>query len=227
MDFGIFDVHTHCVGREKGGILIGLEGEPRYDNTLSNNDLRRLIESRNDYFPAYYVTSAFNEVPDETILKYHPRREKYTLSEVIEDLKTRKCKLCIIDTLYSPIWQPIDYHQLVVNFPNIFFILAHMGGYDILDFLKILEFNKNVYADFSLTQEYFGWCGDKTPLKVVVDVIDYCLNNAKLCKKVLFGSDSPFYSQELALNKYCTYTNVCEVLQLNYIELMNNLGFKV
>lgn len=222
-----FDVHTHCVGGEKGGILIGLEGEPRYDNVLNNSSLQKLIESRTNYYPAYYVTRAFDEVPDETILKYHPRREKYTSSEVITDLQKRTCKLCIIDTLYSPIWQPIDYYQVVTTFPNIFFILAHMGGYDICDFVKILEFNKNVYADFSLTQEYFGWCGNNLPLNLVVDMINYCLNNDKLCKRVLFGSDSPFYSQELAINKYFTYRNFAAVMQLNYIELMNKIGIKI
>lgn len=224
MNYDFFDVHIHCIGSERGGILIGLEGEPSYENTLNNSNLQKLIESRNDYYPAYYITKDFNEVPNETILKYHPRREKYSSAEVIDDLQTRACKLCIIDTLYSPMWQPIDYYQVVTEYPNIFFILAHMGGYDIYDFVKILEFNKNVYADFSLTQEYFGWCGDRTPLNMVVDMINYCLNKDKLRKKVLFGSDYPFYSQRTAMEEYIKFPNINDILIGNFLTLINQIN---
>ena len=218
-----FDVHIHCLGKEAGGILIGLEGEPMYDNVFNNNDIQYLSTLNPNYYPAYYVTRCFNSVPDETILKYHPRREKYSSTEVIDDLKKRKCKLCIIDTLYSPIWQPIDYYNVVVKFPNTMFILAHMGGYDVYEFVKILEFNKNVYADFSLTQEYFGWCGTRNPLNMVVEMIDYCLHSANLSKRVLFGSDAPFYSQDLAIRKYMCYENNQNILVKNYETLINKL----
>ena len=219
-----YDVHLHNVGKEKGGILIGLEGEPKYEGVLSNSELENFCKTHHKYFPCYYITKYFNSVPCEKILKYHPFREQYSPTEVIDDLSRRNCKICIIDTLNSPQWQPLDYHNIVRTFPNVKFILAHMGGYDILEFVKILEFNKNVYADFSLTQEYFGWCGSDIRLQMVIDLINYCFSKDKLRKKVLFGSDHPFYSQDKAINAYIQYDNINDILINNYNNLLISIN---
>jgi hypothetical protein len=218
-----YDVHIHRIGEEIGGILIALEGTPKYDGVFSNCEIEQICKSHPQYIPAYYITKYFNDVPDEKILKYHPYREQYSSKAVINDLKKRKCKLCIIDTLNAPNWSPNDYSDIIQTFPHIKFILAHMGGYDILQFVKILEFNRNVYADFSLTQEYFGWCGDKTPLTFVIDLINYCLNKDKLRARVLFGSDYPFYSQKKAITQYEKYPNVINILTDNYKDLLNDI----
>lgn len=98
-----------------------------------------------------------------------------------------------------------------------------MGGYDIINFIKILDFNKNVYCDFSMTQEYFGWCGDRTRLGVVADCIDYCLSNEKLSKKIMFGSDEPDFSQSKALERYESLPKSEDFLINNYLELINSL----
>ena len=220
----IYDVHLHSVGCESGGILIGLEGEPFHEGVYSNSDLERIVRENPQYMAAYYITKEFNRVPCERVLKYHPRREGYSSEEVINDLRTRECKLCIIDTLYTPVWQPLDYYKVVNSFPRIMFIFAHMGGYDIFELMKIFEFNKNVYADFSLTQEYFGWCGTTiTPLNFIVDMIDYCLANTKLRSRILYGSDFPFYSQKLSLEKYLSYPNIDDVLSKNFLNLKRKI----
>lgn len=218
-----FDAHAHCIKNQAGGILLGMEGEPYFEGTLTNRQVEMITQTDNRFHPAYYVGCDFGLVPDERILKYHPRREKYTSEEVIHDLERRACKLCIIDTLNQPYWQPLDYWKVVAANPDKYFILPHVGGYDIIDFLKILDFNKNVYVDFSMTQEYFGWCGSRPRLAIIADGIDYCLNSPKLSKRVLFGSDEPFFSQELALQKYNTYTCAEDVLVNNYQELIDKI----
>lgn len=218
-----YDDHAHSVKGQSGGILIGLEGDPSFAGFLSNNEVEKIVKVNHNFQACYYITKEFNVVPDEMILKYHPRREHYSADEVISDLKTRKCKLCIIDTLNQPYWGYLDYWKVVASFPNIKFILPHMGGYDIVDFMKILDFNKNVYCDFSMTQEYFGWCGNRARYAVVVDSIDYCIKNKRLSKKVMFGSDEPDFSQSLALEKYLQLPNAEDILINNYLNLINSL----
>ena len=151
-----YDVHAHCIKGQKGGVLIGLEGLPSFENTMTNEDVVDIVINNKDFLGAYYVGNGFGVLTDERIIKYHPRREHYSLQEVLSDIKKRKCKLCIVDTLNQPWWQPLDYWKLVAQNPDVLFLLSHMGGYDILEFVKILDFNKNVYADFSMTHEYFG-----------------------------------------------------------------------
>lgn len=218
-----YDDHAHCIKGQTGGILIGLEGKPQFDNFLNNREVEEIIKANSNFKACYYITKERNEVPDETLLKYHPRREKYTSDEVILDLKTRNCKLCIIDTLNQPNWNYLDYWKVVSAFPNIKFILPHMGGYDIVDFVKILDFNKNVYCDFAMTQEYFGWCGNRARYSVVADSIDYCLRHHKLSNKVMFGSDEPDFSQAIALEKYQQLPNSEDLLVNNYLNLINSI----
>ena len=218
-----FDAHAHCIKNQAGGILLGMDGEPYFKGTLTNAQIETIVKDDKRFLPAYYISKNFGQVPNERILKYHPRREKYTAEEVIADLSKRACKICIIDTLNQPYWQPLDYWKVVAANQDKYFILPHVGGYDIIDFLKILDFNKNVYVDFSMTQEYFGWCGPRSRLALVADAIDYCLNSEKLSKRVLFGSDEPFFSQELALRKYSTYTCAEDVFVNNYQELINKI----
>ena len=218
-----YDDHAHCIKEQSGGILIGLEGNPKFDGFLDNKDVEEEVRKNPNFQACYYITKERNEVPDETLLKYHPRREQYTADEVIADLKTRNCKLCIIDTLNQPKWGYMDYWKVVSAFPNIKFILPHMGGYDIIDFVKILDFNKNVFCDFAMTQEFFGWCGKRARYAVVADSIDYCLSHHKLSKKVMFGSDEPDFNQTLALEKYMMLPNAEDLLVNNYLTLINSL----
>lgn len=218
-----YDDHAHCIKGQSGGILIGLEGNPKFEGFLDNAGVEAIVKKDHNYQACYYITKERKEVPDETMLKYHPRREKYTADEVIADLNTRHCKLCIIDTLNQPQWGYLDYWKVVSAFPNIKFILPHMGGYDIVDFVKILDFNKNVFCDFAMTQEYFGWCGKRVRYAVVADSIDYCLSHHKLSKKVMFGSDEPDFNQTIALEKYQTLPNAEDLLVNNYLTLINSL----
>lgn len=219
-----YDAHAHCIKGQKGGILIGLEGEPHFEATMTNAEIEQAVAANDNFVVAYYVDKHFGAVKDERILKYHPRREQYSPEQVIADLRKRACKLCIIDTLNQPYWQPMDYWKVVDAHREKMFLLPHVGGYDITEFLKILDFNKNVYVDFSMTQEYFGWCGTRARLGVVADGIDYCLNSSKLSQRVLFGSDEPFFSQQVAYEKYLTCKNAQDFMVNNYLELMNKIN---
>lgn len=218
-----YDSHAHCVRNQNGGILIGLEGERLFDGFMRNRDVELESKCNPSFLPCYYITKNWNDVPDESLLKYHPRRERYTPDEVIADLKKRDCKLCIIDTLNQPYWGYLDYWKVIEAFPDVRFILPHMGGYDIVNFVKILDFNKNVYCDFSMTQEYFGWCGERTKFPIVAQCIDYCLNHPILSKKVMFGSDEPDFSQSSALEAYMKCHNAEDILINNYLNLINIL----
>lgn len=218
-----YDAHAHCVRNQAGGLLIGLEGCKSAPNSMSNKEVQDRVSTDGSFQACYYVTNKWNAVPDEKILKYHPRREQYSPSEVIEDLRRRQCKLCVIDTLNQPHWDYLDYWRIVSAFPMVKFILPHMGGYDVKDFVKILDFNKNVYCDFSMTQEYFGWCGQRPSYGIVCDTIDYCLSNGRLNKRIMFGSDEPDFSQEYALRKYCTLPNAEDLLVKNYLNLMDSI----
>lgn len=217
-----YDAHAHCIQQQCGGFLIGLEGEPHFDGVMNNSDVYTYANI-SSFVGAYYISSSFDDVKNEAVLKYHPRREKYTAERVIKDLKRRNCRICIIDTLNQPFWSYMDYWSIVSEFPNIIFLLSHSGGYDILEFLKILDFNRNVYMDFSMTQEYFGWCGHRAELKTVSEAIDYCLNSEKLHHRILFGSDEPFFSQETAVKKYMTYKYADDILINNFKSLITNI----
>lgn len=218
-----YDDHAHCIKQQAGGLLIGLEGSPIFGGFLDNAGVEAVTNENHNFRACYYISKVRNEVPNETMLKYHPRREGYTADQVIEDLASRNCRLCIIDTLNQPQWSYLDYWRVVAAFPKIKFILPHMGGYDIVNFVKILDFCKNVYCDFAMTQEYFGWCGTRARFAIVADTIDYCLSHHKLSKKVMFGSDEPDFNQSVALEKYTMLPNAEDLLVNNYLDLINSV----
>lgn len=208
-----YDAHAHTIEKQSGGFLIALEGIPDFSGTLKNSDI--LNFHKDFFFGALYVSNNRTKF-DFPILKYHPRREKYTPDEVIEHIKKSLPKICIIDTLNQPYWQPIDYWKIANKFNEIQFLFSHSGGYDILDFLKMCNFNKNIWLDFSMTQEYFGWCGTKPKLNIVIDCINYGLSSNNTINKILFGSDNIFFSQQIALEKYTKVENSEKFLTKNF-----------
>jgi predicted TIM-barrel fold metal-dependent hydrolase len=137
------------------------------------------------------------------------------------DIEHRQPKIVIIDTLGQPLWEPRDYWLIAKQFPNIGFILAHSGGWDIAQFLRISILEKNVWLDFSWTQEYFGWCGLNPKYRPVIETIDYGMKYKRLEEKVLFGSDNPFYSQSIAIQKYISLPNSENMLINNFLNLLD------
>lgn len=217
----IFDAHIHRKNKEDGGFIIGLEGQPVFENTLNNKEVLSLHNPKKNYIAFYYV---LNEEKKSKInhlyLKYHPRREQYTPDEVIESIKINQPKCVMIDTLNEPFWTPYDYWKIARAFENLPFIFAHSGGYLINDFIKICHFQKNVWIDFALTHTILGRFGDQTcGLPYVNDAILYALNSP-FKERVLLSSDYPFFDQEEVFE---FYKPAIEMLNRNFVNLLEKI----
>ena len=213
------DAHSHALLDQEGGLFIGLEGKPVFPGVTTNEAAGRLEDPVRLRFAVEYIPAGRSR-GTRALLKYHPRRERYSPKYVKASIRESGPRLCIIDTLNQPYWKPGDYWDIACEFPGIQFIFCHAGGYDILDFLKMADFTPNVWIDFSLTQEYFGWCGDRPRFGHVCDCIDFGLACARIKRKVMFGSDEPFFSQSKALEKYESLADRDLFLVENYVSLL-------
>lgn len=215
-----WDSHAHNINKQKGGFIIALENGDK--GVLSNDELRAFKLSGN-YIPVEYVTRDFQKT-FSSIVKYHPRLEQYTVTEVIADIRKRNPIGVIFDTLNDPYWQPNDYWQIAKEFPKIEFLLSHAGGYKILDFIEICEFNKNVWLDFSFTQNHFGIVGNRTEFKYIAELIKYAVQGP-IKERVLFGSDYPYENQEECFEYYSKNVNK-EIYTDNFENLLSRLREK-
>lgn len=213
-----FDAHLHHKKDEIGGFLIGLEGEPFFEETYSNDEVLSLHDPQNRYFSFYYVSknNIFNHI-DHKYLKFHPRREKYGIHEIIESIRLNNPKCVIIDTLNEPFLTPYDYWKIPNEFPFLPCIFAHSGGYLINDFIKICHFQKNVWIDFALTHTTLAMLGDlEKGLPYINQAIKYSLNGP-FKNRVLLSSDFPFFDQNSVVSYYSGYI---ELLNNNFLELV-------
>lgn len=198
-----WDSHAHQMGEQQGGFIIALENGDK--NVISNSELRNLQVSSN-FVLVEYITREFQATVTD-VVKYHPRLEGYNPDEVTADIIKRKPKGVIFDTLNEPHWHAIDYWQIANKFPQIQFLFSHAGGYEILEFIKICDFTKNVWLDFSFTQNYFGLFGEKAELKLITDCIRYAFVTDRISGRVLFGSDYPYESQKECIEYYIKNAN--------------------
>lgn len=73
----------HCRGNEAGGFFVGLEGVPVVAGTLDNRQVLALHRPEERYLSFYYAAAGeLQEKFSHRLLKYHPRREKYSPAEV-------------------------------------------------------------------------------------------------------------------------------------------------
>lgn len=219
MDF--FDVHAHQIENQCGGFIIALENENIYTDIFNNESIKEIENRSKLLFAVEYVTSKFQET-EKSIVKYHPQREGYSLPLVEKDIVKRAPKICIIDTLNQPFWQPQDYWILARKFKHVQFLFAHSGGWDIMDFIRIAILEDNVWLDFSWTQEYFGWCGNGPKYQNIINTIEFAFSHKKLIKKIMFGSDNPFYSQNTAIEKYSKLSHYERFSKNNFLSLITN-----
>ncbi len=217
----IFDAHIHNKCAESGGFLIALEGSPSFSGTLNNIEILRLHDPRNNYFSFYYVTKkCCKEKFLHRYLKYHPRREKYSVDEVIESIALNNPRCVMVDTLNEPYWQAYDYWRIARTFPGLIFIFPHAGGYLINDFIKICHFQKNVWLDFALTHTVLARYGDsRTKLPYIEDAINYALNGV-FNNRILLSSDFPFFSQKDVFDYYEKKESV-SLLNHNFKQLID------
>lgn len=213
-----FDAHIHNKGKEKGGFIIGLNGEPIFDNVLSSKDAISLHNPDKNYFSFYYISNFEKKKNiNYKYLKYHPRREKYTVKDVINSIYKNNPQCVIIDTLNEPFWTSYDYWYISRLFPSVIFIFCHAGGYLINEFIKICHFQKNVWLDFSLTHTVIGKYGKG--LTYINDAIKYSLGSC-FSDKILLSSDFPFFKQDDVLS---FYKDEIDLLNLNFITLIERL----
>ncbi len=143
-----FDAHVHRPASESGGFLIGLQGDPVYDGTITNEEVLSLAAKSGRHIPFLYLQrmALQGQLPCTDFLKYHPRREKYGPEEIISSIRRFKPRCVIIDSLNEPFWCPYDYWRVLRECPDVQFVLAHAGGYQVNEFLKICHF-QNWVAD--------------------------------------------------------------------------------
>ena len=222
-----FDAHIHRPGEEAGGFIIGLEGAPWFDGILHNDEAEAVATANPAYKFFRYVTQAEAlageacAVPRGMLLKYHPRREKYTPEEMIASIRALRPKAVMIDTLNEPAWVAYDYWRVCRAFPELTFILPHAGGYLINDFIKICHFQRNVWIDFTLTHTNFGGISSN-PLPYVDQAIAYALK-APFRDRVLMGSDLPFFNQ-MDVVAYYERLGALELLNGNFEKLWGLLA---
>lgn len=213
----IFDAHLHSKCKEDGGFLIGLEGLPRFEGTLTNREALALHDPEHNYFSFYYVPKQeINRTLSHPYLKFHPRREKYTPQEVTAAILRSAPRCVIIDTLNEPYWVPYDYWHILQACEQTPVVLAHAGGYLINDFIKICHFQKNAWLDFALTHTVLGKFGDPVAgLAYVNQAIGYALHSP-FRHKILLSSDYPFFNQE---DVFAFYRSYMELLNQNFLTL--------
>lgn len=222
-----YDAHIHCPGKEVGGFIVGLEGTPWFDGILHNGEAEAVAKANPAYKFFRYVTrdnamaGEACTAPRGALLKYHPRREKYTPEEVIASIRALHPKAVMIDTLNEPCWIAYDYWRVCRAFPELIFILPHAGGYLINDFVKICHFQRNVWIDFALTHTNFGGISSN-PLPYVDQAIAYALK-ASFRDRVLMGSDLPFFNQQ-AVVAYYERLGAVEMLNENFERLAEILA---
>ena len=212
-----YDCHAHQVGTQYGGFLIALEDDN--EEGISNSELRNMSLGK-WFVPVEYVSKKF-ERTESDIVKYHPRYEQYDVDSVIKDIVLRQPKGVIIDTLNEPYWEPNDYWMIAKKFPNISFLFSHAGGYKILDFIKICEFNHNVWLDFSYSQNFFGLIGDKLELKAITDIMKYAFQS-HLNDRIMFGSDFPGMNQKDCIDYYIANVKE-EIYKENFLHFLNKV----
>lgn len=218
-----YDAHLHKPFKEKGGFLVALQGKPKFNDTLNNDEVLKFTKAHKNYLAFYYVSSDEILVKiSHKFLKYHPRREKYTKYEVINSIAKSKPKCVMIDTLNEPYWNAYDYWEVARKFPEIYFVFAHSGGYLINDFIKICHFQKNVWIDFALTHTTLAKFNDKNGLLYIQNAINYALHS-DFRKRILLGSDYPFFSQNAVFDYY---KNHKKLLNANFENLFGIIHAK-
>ena len=92
-----FDSHLHKAVCE--GLLIGIEGNPKLSDLISNNEAFEI--RKKNTFSAWYVRKEEIQeiIAKNEILKFHPRRENYTAEEVVVCIEINQPRLVIFDTL--------------------------------------------------------------------------------------------------------------------------------
>lgn len=213
----IFDCHLHV---EKG-----LE---EYDLALQNaNIIFNTVENYRLYAPRYkefYHSVIFDYKNNFEFLadcarekkisafKIHSRLQKIAAadySDITKHLRKLDANLPVIyDAFYYN--SDLDYQpnlaalvELAVTFPKTNFIVAHAGGYNILQYFFHLRDLRNIGFDLSFSLQYLS---DSSCYTDLIKLIKYTPK-----EKLFFGTDFPSASASL---QYNILTTITETLKL-------------
>jgi hypothetical protein len=190
------DAHAHLVEEQVGGLLIALEGDGLPAGIMSSEEVLAAEERSRGLVGVPYVRSGEDAPAVEgPVAKYHARREGYSPNWVASDIERAGRRLVVVDTLNALDWAPSDYAGLALRLPHVQFVMCHAGGYDVLEFVKLCRFTRNVWLDFSVTQHIFGWVDGNPSPAFISECVDHALRERRIADRVMFGSDTPWYPQ--------------------------------
>lgn len=126
-------------------------------------------------------------------LKIHPRWQRVTVNDSVvrEALAwAGEHNLPVLFDLFphgeeldNPLLHPLAYHRLAQEMPNLRMILAHSGGYKVIETFLVAKSNPNVFLDISFTPLYFRGSSVASDLAFVCQRIPV--------GRILYGSDFP------------------------------------
>jgi uncharacterized protein len=125
-------------------------------------------------------------------LKLHPRLQNFSIRDPklipVLEAAARVNWPVVIDCfpdrgLHALQSLPLDFDLICTECPETRIILAHMGGYKVLDAMVMAKHHKNLYLDLSFSLLYYRGSS-------VVQDIGYAVRNLK-GSRILFGSDYP------------------------------------
>jgi hypothetical protein len=96
---------------------------------------------------------------------------------------------------------PLNIDDVAVSFPNVKFVMCHLGNPWIVDAVEILYKNENVYADLSgfiiekENMEYKHYCDGR--LRLIKEGINY---DDLIIDRLMFGTDYPLVSYSFYIN---------------------------
>jgi hypothetical protein len=136
---------------------------------------------------------AFCAASDVRGVKIHPRVQGVT----IRDPLVREAVVCATElglpvvfdvfpfhaSLDDPATQALAYHRLAQEFPQATLVLAHCGGFQVMDAFMVAKVNRNVLVDVSFTWIYFRGSSIARDLAFICGRLP--------AGKVLYGSDFP------------------------------------
>ena len=207
----IFDGHTHV---EQGRAAYDLKGVTRWNvifNSIESYSVHRHLLKRGDsatllfdYQKAYDVVARELKAGRVQALKIHARTQRLgkkdypALEKRLASLRTKRP--VIYDAFYygdDLQHQPSLEHliRLATVFPEIPFVVAHSGGYEVLKYFFHLRPLANIHYDLSFSLHYLH---DTSCFQDLVKLIQFTDKS-----KILFGSDYPwvFPKRQLAILK--------------------------
>lgn len=211
------DTHSHKLEGQSAGLILAIEGYPPVPGGCSYQDL--LKPANEELYIVPYVTNEHIERLhdfNQPIVYIHPRREKVSNQNISRYLKNVAASLVVLDTFSKFLMDPKDYFDLAQSFPEKIFLLAHGGGYELIDYIQIVRYCKNCFIDFSATQSIFNFGRTTNAFERQMEgLVFHTLGEQRLQKKILFGSDNPEFSQKDSLNFYQKHGAV-EILNKNF-----------